>query len=108
MKRRARIARKNCIIIPDRFQQYSEILGRNIQQYSKSVTLLHSRNIQNDYCRQIRYYSEIFQQDSVLAGIPPFSFDVGIIDMPLIVYVGLLLNYADDSNSLIAVSSARM
>jgi hypothetical protein len=28
--------------------------------------------------------------------------------MSLVVYVGLLLNYADDSSSLIAVSSARM
>jgi hypothetical protein len=37
--------------------------------------------------------------------ISPFAFDVGIIDMPLIVYIGLLLNYADDSSSLIAAAS---
>ena len=37
--------------------------------------------------------------------VSPFLFDIGIFDMVLCVIVGILLNYADDSSSLITAST---
>ena len=40
--------------------------------------------------------------------ISPFVFDIGIYDMALYVLFGVLLNYADDSTSLISARSSEL